>query len=136
MKKAPAIILAAMLSMTAFAQNRFQQDSSICFSWDTLTDSWLLTSKTIYTYDANGNRTSELQQHWNGTAWDNNYQYIYTYDVNGNQTSELYQKWNGTAWVNNEQWTATYNANGNRTSYLSQRWVGTAWVNNSQYTYT
>ena len=59
------------------------------------------------TYDANGNRTNELNQWWNNPTWVNGNQTNYTYDANGNLMSRLYQTWNG-AWVNNTQDLYTY----------------------------
>jgi len=130
----PGIVKTEVANQNAFAaSSNFRLDSSICFDWNALTNTWLLGSKDIYINDANGKLTSSLNQTWNGTAWVNNSQYTYTYDANGKLTSYLYQTWGGTVWVNGTKYTYTYDANGKQTSLLYQTWSGTAWVNDYQY---
>jgi len=47
-----------------------------------------LLSLYIY-YDANNNKTSELYQTWDGSAWVNGYLNTFTYDANNNLASEF-----------------------------------------------
>ena len=41
---------------------------------------------------------------WDGSTWENDYQYFLTYDANNNEISGLSQDWNGSAWVNDYQY--------------------------------
>jgi len=59
--------------------------------------------------------------------------YIYTYDSNGNITSELKEEWDGNQWANYGQYTSTYNSNGNMTSKLKEDWDGSQWIMSDGY---
>jgi Secretion system C-terminal sorting domain len=85
----------------------------------------------------NNNQLSELQQQWNGSAWENDGIFTYTYDANNNQTSSLFQNWNGSTWENGGLTTNTYDVNNNQMSSLLQSWNGIVWQNSglAQYTY-
>jgi len=96
----------------------------------------------LYTYDAQGNQLSSIEQDWNTQigSWVNDWQYLYTYDAQGNQLSSLHQYWYTEigSWVNSWQYLYTYDSQGNQISSLSQWWntdIG-SWVHSSQYLYT
>jgi len=62
--------------------------------WDIVINGWNIQAykKTInIVYDANNNLISEIEQTWNGNAWDNFRQYTYIYDANNNRISNLIQ---------------------------------------------
>ena len=110
-------------------------DSIYYWSWDTVANAniWKVTGKEIsFVYDANYNKVSFINQHWNDTAWESISQIYYTYDANNNQLSELGKVWNGSTWVVSHQRVYTYDINNNETNDLYQTWNGTAWTNNSQ----
>ncbi|MCS3640707.1 T9SS type A sorting domain-containing protein [Salinibacter ruber] len=92
--------------------------------------------RSTYTYDAEGNRTRELDEDWNGSSWMKDYRWTYTYDAEGNRTRELNEYWDGNSWVKSSRFTYTYDAEGNRTEWLREDWNGSSWVKNSRWTYT
>ena len=94
---------------------------------------------TRYTYDTSGHLTNQLWQFWNGSQWVNNRQLIFTYDVNGNETTLLYHTWNVIAnrWTNSIIDTFIHlMGTDHETSLLYQNWIGGAWVNDHEYIYT
>jgi len=93
-------------------------------------------NKFTYTYNANNNMISELQQNWNSSAWVNSYYDTCTYDANNNLISEFWQSWNVSNWMNYQKLTYIYDGNNNQTSFLFQTWGGSIWVNYYQFTYT
>lgn len=114
--------------------NGFLLIESISEYWDGST--WLIYSKTSYTYDVNNNKTESLSQTWDGSAYVNKYKYSYTYDANNNQTESLSQDWDGSTWVNRLKVSRTYDGNNNEIERLGQPWNGSAWANFLKYSYT
>jgi hypothetical protein len=94
--------------------------------------------KNIYFYDSNNNLSSGFSQTWNGTEWENDYQYIfkYTWDKNNNKTSEIVQCWKDNELTCGTKRTYTYDLNNNLINYLNQGWDGSEWVNSMQFYYT
>ena len=111
-------------------------DSAYNWQWDTLSNNWIVQSKTLYWYDGNNNLLNGLRQNRDSIIWLNYSQWNSTYDVNNNQTNSLYQLWNGSNWENYEQRFSTYDTSNNRTSDLRQLWDTSVWVNDYQYLYT
>jgi len=91
-----------------------------------------------YTYDSNGNMTSELDAKWDWSVknWVNSVRATYTPDFNGNITLYLLENWDGTNWVNSYRVTPTYDISGNMTLSLFENWDGANWVNSSRATLT
>ena len=113
-------------------------DSIYYWQWDTITNGWAINpyEKIInIVFDANNNLSSYIGQSWNGSVWENSYQYTFTYNANNYQTSYIGQTWDGSAWVNYFQSATTYDANNNLTSNLVQSWDSSAWMNSFQSTY-
>ena len=104
-------------------------------SYSLYTSSWTNASKQTYTYNGNGQRTSTLEQLWNGSAFDNVDLHTTEYEGPNNAMSyELWQTWNGSAWDNVDQSTYGYDGNGNQTSWLEETWNGASWENEEQGT--
>ena len=87
----------------------------------------VVTSRSCYEYDGNGNRTRETSYY--GTSDDKSYEYIYTYDGNGNETERVCNSYyNGeVSYTTNDKY--EYDANGNcvkETSYSNGQ--VTQWV--------
>jgi hypothetical protein len=97
---------------------------------------WTDYSQYIYTYDANNNLTSEIDQQFFGTDWENSSKYTYSYDANFNLILEIDQNWNGSEWENSYQYVYTYDAYNNQTSESDQMWNGSTWQNSWQYNST
>ncbi len=86
-----------------------------------------------YTYDANKNMLTSLEESWSNGQWAGVYRYTYTYDASGNMLTELDEGWsNASSWL----YTWTYNASGNRLSGLSEQWLNGQWVNGGRATWT
>ena len=87
----------------------------------------------LFTFDANGNKLTELHYTWKNNDWVNSSRFTYTYDVNGNFKSMFYEYWPSNAWVGLMRMTADYN--GNTLTYLFEQFQGNAWVNTQRQTY-
>jgi hypothetical protein len=114
----------------------FLTDSSYYWSWDSLSISWILTSKKIYQNDGLGHHLSKTYLIWNNPNWDNDSREIYGYDLNFNLTLLLTQQWDGATWANTSEWTTTYDANNNYIYDLIQNWNGIGWDNDKQIYYS
>ncbi len=111
-------------------------DSSQYWSWDLSIDEWVLTNRTFYELDINGNFLNQVVLEWNGIQWVNSRRDEWTYDANNNQLTALLQSWNGSAWENINLTTNIYDADHNRTSRTIQNWDGTMWVNANRQLFT
>ena len=90
---------------------------------------WALYSGTKheYTYDTNGNKTSDFYYVFSNGDWIVKWNAEYSYDANGNQTSYAsYSWWNGES-RGSEKTESTYDDNNNITSYTQYWWD---WGNN------
>ncbi|PKP04690.1 MAG: hypothetical protein CVU11_03845 [Bacteroidetes bacterium HGW-Bacteroidetes-6] len=100
---------------------------------------WSNSTKNIYEYDANLNKTKHLHYTWDAVndVWKPSYQYLYTYTGNNN-TEKLYQVWNtGTSsWDNSNRHVYTYNTNSDMLTDRRDLWSAGAWKNDYRYTYT
>jgi hypothetical protein len=79
----------------------YTQDSLLVFlqaskgsSINTWSDLYRYTTQ----YNNNKQKTSEIRENWNGTAWVNFTQYVYTYDASNNLQTINYNTWNVAAW--------------------------------------
>ena len=94
-------------------------------------NNWSFHSKTIYTYDLNKNKTSEVHKLWNGSFWRGDYKYIYTYDSDNNLTVFVDTEWdkNQKKWINYSQDLYTYDSYSKLKNHINQMWIGGVWVN-------
>ena len=97
---------------------------------------WENSYRGSFTYDKNRILISELYENWATAQWENSSRYTYTHDANGWYISYLYEQWTNGQWVNSYRYTATYDARGDQLSYLAEQWISGGWVNLYQYTYT
>jgi hypothetical protein len=93
------------------------------------------TGKTVYTYDAAGNRTLYEYYRREGNTWVNSSKTVYTYDAAGNRTLYEYYRWEGNTWVNSSKTVYAYDAAGNNTLYEYYYWENGQWTGSSKYTY-
>ncbi len=88
-----------------------------------------LSYRTTNTYTAN-KLTSELEEVWNGSGWDNEFRYTSTYNSSsGDLTEYLTEQWNGSAWENDSKQLSTFDANHNQLTNVFMSWNGTAFEN-------
>lgn len=78
-----------------------------------------LNKKFTFTYDGNNDMTEELGQHWDGSAWVNDYRIQKTYNNNHDALATTTQYWAGTQWGNPYLYVNTYDGNHNMTSQVS-----------------
>jgi len=83
---------------------------------------WMNSYQITYTYDANDNLLTELDQKWNMTSWENFKKSTYGYDANNNQTSEFAQEWNGSSWINSANILQIYNSENMQTGFVLRFW--------------
>jgi hypothetical protein len=93
-------------------------------------NSWYNWERKSYTYDANGNMLTELQENSSEVGWNfyNSNKNTYTYDANGNMLSYTYEKWENNAWVNVDKRNYTYDVNGKMLYFTYEKWQNNAWV--------
>jgi hypothetical protein len=117
-------------------------DYYISVNWNSEKGKWENSSKSEYTYDANGNITVYLYYDLNNfiSQWENSYKSEYTYDTNGNPTVGIYSDWNSetSQWENSSKSEYTYDANGNPTVEIYSYWNSetSQWENSSKSEYT
>jgi hypothetical protein len=66
---------------------------------------WLTSYKDSNTYDGNNNQIEQFHQ-WGGSPLVKRWSYIY--DENNNKTEELSQDWDGSAWLNSSKTIYSY----------------------------
>lgn len=117
-------------------------------------------TRTVYTYDINGNLVKTLGQSWLNNAWADKTQTLCSYNGSNAMTSKIISQYDGNSWINqdkygytlnagnyvtleqhfdwNNGWKAdgqhlfTYDGNNNLTEDLFQTWVNNAWINDSK----
>ncbi|WP_400192145.1 T9SS type A sorting domain-containing protein [Hymenobacter sp. B81] len=109
---------------------------SVGHYWEDNISRWTSGIIKTYTYNNQGKPTqiTELDSATNRPSYRTNM----TYNGQGMVTSELYQHWDGTAYINTGRTQYTYDAQGNETLYRSESWQGGTWQLESAYrtTYT
>src|SRR3990170_3920966 len=72
------------------------------------------TTRHLYSFNADAQRTSDLMQKLTGNIWVDTLRQSNTYDANANMLSDLEEYWANGQWVNFHRSTYTYDANGKR----------------------
>lgn len=99
-----------------------QPVSYTSWSWDNANSVYFVSDRFTYFWNAFGKQDSMYQEVHNGTSWDYVSRTLMTYDTDGNQTSYKVIGWNGTGWQNSLIYTYTYNAYSYQTSRFYQEW--------------
>jgi len=111
-------------------------DSISVWVWDTLAHEWIPDLRIIdWVYDSENRNLGSVRMVPEGTVWVNSEKYTYAYDATGNWTDQLIQHWNG-GWINYRKTSLTYDAANNRTGFWTQNWNGSYWQNATKYLYT
>ena len=118
MKKIYSIIVVSFACTSLMSQNVELCDSTV--TYDT---SELRTSKIVYSYDANGNKTSQTSYEYKYEDDTDpqilpNRKTVYIYDTDGNLTSVEGYSWQGSTWVGSDKTDFTYDANGFQTCVM------------------
>ena len=92
-------------------------------------------SRRTNTFDANNRLTSNIEEMWNGIVWENSFKYVYTYTANGQYETFIQQKWLG-SWTNQFKTELTYNGAGERLTETTLSWTNNAWLYMSREIYT
>ena len=112
-------------------------DSVYSWTWNSQTNSWNYSDKTIdFIYDSNNQVVEQTTLLWDGSGWTNDYRYTYTYDSNNNLIEELEEDYVNNSWENGRLVTYTFNSNNEQIAYLEQNWSGNMWNNIHQELYT
>ena len=125
-------------STTAVVET-YVYDSRANLTSETFADSATaqLTSRSLYTYNAQNRNTEELHQQWQNGAWVNAGHYVATYDAQDNPTEELYQQWQNGAWATTQgnQYLNTY-TNNVLTELINKKWVNGVFENKNRGVFT
>ncbi len=78
----------------------------------------------------------ELNQEWNGAAWENQDKELFYYNASGWNTEQLMLELDGAAWVNAMRNVITNNANGIPEYMMIQMWNAGSWVDMGKMTFT
>lgn len=108
-----------------------QMDSYIYQEYDAETELWVNRSMDEFTYDANGNNTSDIFYTWNPETelYDKTGKQEFYYE-NGHLAEQLYFEWDAVnnLWVEYFRWQFNYNEDGYMTLSNSYFWDGSGWV--------
>lgn len=108
-------------------------DSSRQYKFDSLELRWKwYGSKFTYTYDAQGNTSTKVDENWNETNLVGQQRFVYSYDNQKNLLSETKQIFQTGNWQNYSQLTYAYNAQNDSTIAAFNVWIGTGWEERSR----
>jgi len=122
------------------------------------------TTRHLYSFNANAQRTLDVTQRWTANIWVDSLRETNTYDASNNMLSHLDETWSNGEWVREERFTYTYDACNNRLSCMAEPlsegntnwwrdtcaydarnnmlsdvyefWSHGQWLNSGRYTYT
>jgi len=93
--------------------------------------------KVAFTYDANNNLTSVIDQENNLGNWQFNDKHTYDYNGNNAMVTHTLETWNtGTnSWMNDKKWEYTYSGS-DVTTEIESHWNGSSWEYYTKHTYS
>lgn len=105
-------------------------------SWNTALNSFVPTSRYLYTYTGTGNNYSSYDyQTWTNGAWVNSSRFLnFSYAAPNRPIYYETQRWNGTTWQLYCRTTYSYPATGLGLSFVSEVQVGGTWQNQDRFT--
>ncbi len=92
--------------------------------------------KQTYTYNANGNVLTALEEKWSNGAWVNDTRNTYTYDTQGNELTMLREYWQNGVWVNYCRYSYTYDFDGKELTKSTEYWENGDWTYAERYNYS
>lgn len=90
----------------------------------------------VYADDFFGMLSTEMNQYWSGTAWQDTYWVTYTYDTSDRLTQIMEQHWNNNMWNNNWNVQYTYDVNGNQYQTVKSHYESGNLVSDERYTFS
>ncbi len=92
-------------------------------SWDDFSNTWAVMSRNEYFYDGNTNVITEfVNAGWSGTQWENISRTVNTYNGDGNFEEILIQIWFSNDWFNNTRFGYSYDSSGYLIQVDYQQW--------------
>ncbi len=79
---------------------------------------WDSSSRILYTYDVNGNKSSIINQTYQGGTWQNSFKNEYLFNSNNDQIRSFSYNWNAGNWEPSTKDTTMYNANNLKTEWI------------------
>ncbi len=103
------------------------QIETIAYNW--INGFWEISygSKTLYTYDENGNYTQRIGQHWEEGEWVNIAKDNYEYDSNGFEIIWIYQEWENGILIPRWKHEHTVGNQGEWTEHIVSYWGNNQW---------
>jgi hypothetical protein len=89
---------------------------------------WVNSSKSVSERDAAGNETLYQSYSWVNNQWVNSVKVVLGYDAAGHNLLYEYYTWNNNAWVGYSKNMSSFDSNGDRTSYSTYTWKDNQWV--------
>jgi hypothetical protein len=126
---------------TSYLYNSAGKTISTIKQVGSLSNTWVKSTRYLYTYNGSNNLVENLYQNWNSIAmsWGDNTIELKTYNANNNNATDTLKKWNITtsAWDKRQIVIYTYNAQDILETKLVREFNTTSslWVDFSRYTY-
>jgi len=122
-----------------YSFNSNNNTSIISYTWDTLGLKWDYILKFEYEYDNLNRRISSTNWIWSNNNWSNTSKTTYSYDANGNIILQNNYAWDisTNAWLLSSKDEFTYDINNRRISAIhSLSFGGVIWMNSTKIDYT
>ena len=98
-------------------------DSLRYYEQDSGSDLFQLYAKTTASFDDQGYAITLTEMYtMDGINWENDWRTLYTYDSEGNTSSEIEQEWNGAVWTNDQKQTYAHDSQNNMTEFIIYDW--------------
>ena len=101
--------------------------SAIYVGWNSATNWWIGSTKTLTTFKADGKIDYYVSYKWGTSDWVYNYRYNFTYDGSGNEIGLLVEEYKNNNWENKTKTAKEYKGNtqvkNNTYSWLNNQWV-------------
>lgn len=90
---------------------------------DYINSVWVISSRTLFTYNSENNIESKLKENYDGNIWSPSSKYTYSYDFNENLKEKLFQDWESGNWINYDIEKYNYDLNDNLILFVYHRWI-------------
>lgn len=103
--------------------NNNEVESYVLEKWNNISNSWYYTERFEYLYTS-GNVMQCTKYIWNNNSWESSSKQLYTYNSNDDKTTETIQIWDAvsSSFINNKKIICNYNSIGLLESITTQKW--------------